>query len=230
MIYLFKNIEKNYKKNLRESKFNKYYWTIALTLMFISLVFKMPNNIKAYFIYISIFILVIIYFGVDFVKITKNYTINKKTTFLTKFKIYIKEVENQNINNLILLLKQYNFKTKNDLKMAIDYYNSEKPIKVESNYLGWIVSIELTLSSFIEIAYNTETQAIDTTKISVILGSTAGIIIVFLISIIFLNFFINSVVISKKRLHSNLSEDLTYIYLNFDKYKNQLSKQNNPKK
>ncbi len=227
---MFKNIEKNYKKNLRESKFNKYYWTIALTLMFISLVFKMPNNIKAYFIYISIFILVIIYFGVDFVKITKNYTINKKTTFLTKFKIYIKEVENQNINNLILLLKQYNFKTKNDLKMAIDYYNSEKPIKVESNYLGWIVSIELTLSSFIEIAYNTETQAIDTTKISVILGSTAGIIIVFLISIIFLNFFINSVVISKKRLHSNLSEDLTYIYLNFDKYKNQLSKQNNPKK
>lgn len=227
---MFKNIEKNYKKNLRESKFNKYYWTIALTLMFISLVFKMPNNIKAYFIYISIFILVIIYFGVDFVKITKNYTINKKTTFLTKFKIYIKEVENQNINNLILLLKQYNFKTKNDLKMAIDYYNSEKPIKVESNYLGWIVSIALTLSSFIEIAYNTETQAIDTTKISVILDSTAGIIIVFLISIIFLNFFINSVVISKKRLHSNLSEDLTYIYLNFDKYKNQLSKQNNPKK
>ncbi len=227
---MFKNIEKKYKNNLRESKFNKYYWTIALTLMFISLIFKMPNNIKAYFIYISLFILVIIYFGVDFVKITKNYTINKKTTFLTKFKIYIKEVENQNINNLISLLKQYNFKTKNDLKMAIDYYNSEKPIKVESNYLGWIVSIALTLSSFIEIAYNTETQAIDTTKISVILGSTAGIIIVFLISIIFLNFFINSVVISKKRLHSNLSEDLTYIYLNFDKYKNQLSKQNNPKK
>lgn len=227
---MFKNIEKKYKNNLRESKFNKYYWTIALTLMFISLIFKIPNNIKAYFIYIPLFILVIIYFGIDIVKITKNYTNNKKNKFLTKFKIYIKEVENQNINNLISLLKQYNFKTKNDLKMAIDYYNSEKPIKVESNYLGWIVSIALTLSSFIEIAYNTETQAIDTTKISVILGSTAGIIIVFLISIIFLNFFINSVVISKKRLQSNLSEDLTYIYLNFDKYKNQLSKQNNPKK
>ena len=227
---MFKNIEKNYKNNLRESKFNKYYWTISLTLIFISLIFKIPNNIKAYFIYIPLFIFVIIYFGIDFVKITKNYTNNKKNKFLTKFKIYIKEVENQNINNLISLLKQYNFKTKNDLKMAIDYYNSEKPIKVESNYLGWIVSIALTLSSFIEIVYNTETQAIDTAKISVILGSTAGIIIVFLISIIFLNFFINSVVIPKKRLQSNLSEDLTYIYLNFDKYKNQLSKQNNPKK
>lgn len=227
---MFKSIEKKYKNNLRESKFNKYYWTIALTLMIISLIFKMPNNIKAYFIYISLFILVIIYFGIDFVKITKNYTINKKITFLDNFKIYIKEVENQNINNLISLLKQYNFKTKNDLKMAIDYYNSEKPIKVESNYLGWIVSIALTLSSFIEIAYNPETQAIDITKISVILGSTTGIIIVFLIPIIFFKFFINGVVIPKKRLQSNLSEDLIYIYLNFDKYKNQLSKQNNPKK
>lgn len=227
---MFKSIEKKYKNNLRESKFNKYYWTIALTLMIISLIFKIPNNIKAYFIYISLFILVIIYFGIDFVKITKNYIINKKITFLDKFKIYIKEVENQNINNLISLLKQYNFKTKNDLKMAIDYYNSEKPIRVESNYLGWIVSIALTLSSFIEIAYNPETQAIDITKISVILGSTTGIIIVFLIPIIFFKFFINGVVIPKKRLQSNLSEDLTYIYLNFDKYKNQLSKQNNPKK
>src|SRR5699024_8436490 len=148
----------------------------------------------------------------------------------TKFKIYIKEVENQNINNLISLLKQYNFKTKNDLKMAIDYYNSEKPIKVESNYLGWIMSIALTLSSFIEIAYNTETQAIDITNISDIIVSNKIIIIVFLIPIIFLKFFINTVVIPKKILQSNLSEDLTYIYLNFDKYKNQLSKQNNPKK
>lgn len=227
---MFKIIKKRYKNNLRESKFNIYYWAIASTLMIISLIFKMPNNIKAYFIYISLFILVIIYFIVDFVKITKKYTINKKSTFLNKFKIYIKEVRKQNINNLILLLKQYNFKTKNDLKMAIDYYNSENPIKVESNYLGWIVSIALTLSSFIEIAYNPETQALDITKISVILGSTTGIIIVFLIPIIFFKFFINGIVIPKKRLQSNLSEDLTYIYLNFDKYKNQLSKQNNPKK
>ena len=177
-----------------------------------------------------LFILVIGYFIFEYFYIIKKSNIKRKTNFLNKFKVYLKAIENQDMDNLISLLKRYNFKTKNDLKMAIDYYNSEKPIKVESNYLGWIVSIALTLSSFIEIAYNTETQAIDTTKISVILGSTAGIIIVFLISIIFLNFFINSVVVSKKRLQSNLSEDLTYIYLNFDKYKNQLSKQNNPKK
>ena len=150
--------------------------------------------------------------------------IKKKINIIEKLKIYSSEVEKQNINNIILLLKQYNFKTKNDLKLAIDYYNSEKPIKVESDYLGWIVSISLTLSSFIEIAYNTETQAIDTTKISVILGSALGIIIGFLIPIIIFKIIINKSFTSKKTIRSNLSDDLSYIYLNFDKYKNQLSK------
>lgn len=227
---MFKNIEKNYKKNLRENKFNKYYWRIAISLILISSLFKIPDNIKPYFIYISLFIMVAGYVIFDFFKIIKKAKLKDKVSFKTKFNVYIKETENQNINNLVLLLKQYNFKTKNDLKMAIDYYNSEKPIKVESDYLGWIVSIVLTLSSFIEIAYNPDTQTIDMTKISVILGSTIGIIIGFLIPIIIFKLFINSVIIPKKRLQSHLSEDLTYIYLNFDKYKNQLSKQNNPKK
>ena len=221
---MFKNIQKNYKKNLRENKFNKYYWFIAISLMIISLVFKMPNNIKPYFIYISLFILVIGYFIFDYFKVTKKSKFKDKTKFSDKLKNYIHETEKENINNLVLLLKQYNFRTKNDLKLAIDYYNSEKPLKVESDYLGWIVSIALTLSSFIEIAYNPETQTIDMTKISVILGSTAGIIISFIIPIIIIKIVINGIIIPKKRLQSNLSEDLSYIYLNFDKYKNQLSK------
>ena len=154
----------------------------------------------------------------------KIINIKKKINFIDKLKIYSNEVKKQNFNKIIQLLKQYNFKTKNDLKLAIDYFNSEKPIKIESDYLGWIVSISLTLSSFIEIAYNNETQTIDTTKISVILGSTLGIMIGFLISIITLKLIINNLFISKKTIRSNLSDDLSYIYLNFNKYKNQLSK------
>lgn len=221
---MFKNIEKSYKKNLRENKFNKYYWCVAISLIVISSLFKIPNNIKPYFIYIPLFILVIGYFIVDFFKVIKKCKLKDKTPFSNKLNAYIKEAEKENINNLVLLLKQYNFRTKIDLKLAIDYYNSEKPLKVESDYLGWIVSIALTLSSFIEIAYNTETQTVNMTKISVILGSTAGIIIGFIIPIIIIKLVINGIIIPKKRLQSNLSEDLSYIYLNFDKYKNQLSK------
>ena len=221
---MFKDIEKNYKKNLRETKFNKFYWITSFLLILGSSLLQISDNIKPYFIYTLLFILVIGYFIINYIKTMKNVNIKKKINIIEKLKIYSNEVEKQNFNNIILLLKQYNFKTKNDLKLAIDYYNSEKPIKVESDYLGWIVSISLTLSSFIEIAYNTETQAIDTTKISVILGSALGIIIGFLIPIIIFKIIINKSFTSKKTIRSNLSDDLSYIYLNFDKYKNQLSK------
>ena len=221
---MFKDIEKNYKKNLRETKFNKFYWITSFLLILGSSLLQISDNIKPYFIYTLLFIFVIGYFIINYIKTMKNVNIKKKINIIEKLKIYSSEVEKQNINNIILLLKQYNFKTKNDLKLAIDYYNSEKPIKVESDYLGWIVSISLTLSSFIEIAYNTETQAIDTTKISVILGSALGIIIGFLIPIIIFKIIINKSFSSKKTIRSNLSDDLSYIYLNFDKYKNQLSK------
>lgn len=221
---MFKDIEKNYKKNLRETKFNKFYWITSFLLILGSSLLQISDNIKPYFIYTLLFIFVIGYFIINYIKTMKNINIKKKINIIEKLKIYSSEVEKQNFNNIILLLKQYNFKTKNDLKLAIDYYNSEKPIKVESDYLGWIVSISLTLSSFIEIAYNTETHAIDTTKISVILGSALGIIIGFLIPIIIFKIIINKSFTSKKTIRSNLSDDLSYIYLNFDKYKNQLSK------
>lgn len=221
---MFKDIEKNYKKNLRETKFNKFYWITSFLLILGSSLLQISDNIKPYFIYTLLFIFVIGYFIINYIKTMKNVNIKKKINIIEKLKIYSSEVEKQNFNNIILLLKQYNFKTKNDLKLAIDYYNSEKPIKVESDYLGWIVSISLTLSSFIEIAYNTETRAIDTTKISVILGSALGIIIGFLIPIIIFKIIINKSFTSKKTIRSNLSDDLSYIYLNFDKYKNQLSK------
>lgn len=221
---MFKNIEKNYKKGLNETKFNRFYWTTSFLLIFSSSLLKIPDNVKPYFIYVLLFIFVIGYFIVNYIKIMKNINIKKKISFIDKLKIYSNEVKKQNFNKIIQLLRQYNFKTKNDLKLAIDYFNSEKPIKVESDYLGWIVSISLTLSSFIDIAYNNETQTIDTTKISIILGSTLGIIIEFLIPIIILKLIINNIFISKKTIRSNLSDDFSYIYLNFNKYKNQLSK------
>ena len=221
---MFKTIEKDYKRNLRETKFNKFYWITSFLLILSSSLLQIPDNIKPYFIYVLLFIFVIGYFLINYIKTMKKVNIKKKINIIEKLKIYNNEIEKQGFDKIILLLKQYNFRTKNDLKLAIDYYNSEKTIKVESDYLGWIVSISLTLSSFIEIAYNTETQAIDTTKVSVILSSTLGILLGLLVPIIIFKIIINNTFISKKTIRSNLSDDLSYIYLNFDKYKNQLSK------
>lgn len=221
---MFKTIEKDYKRNLRETKFNKFYWITSFLLILSSSLLQIPDNIKPYFIYVLLFIFVIGYFLINYIKTMKKVNIKKKINIIEKLKIYNNEIEKQGFDKIILLLKQYNFRTKNDLKLAIDYYNSEKTIKVESDYLGWIVSIVLTLSSFIEIAYNAENQTIDTPKVSVILSSTLGILLGLLVPIIIFKIMINNIFISKKTIRSNLSDDLSYIYLNFNKYKNQLSK------
>ena len=125
---MFKTIEKNYKKNLRETKFNKFYWITSILLILGSSLLQISDNIKPYFIYILLLIFVIGYFIINYKKTMKNVNIKNKTNFIEKLKIYNNEIEKQNFNKIILLLKQYNFKTKNDLKLAIDYYNSEKPV------------------------------------------------------------------------------------------------------
>lgn len=116
---MFKTIEKNYKKNLRETKFNKFYWTTSILLILSSSLLQISDNIKPYFIYILLLIFVIGYFMINYKKTMKNVNIKNKTNFIEKLKIYNNEIEKQNFNKIILLLKQYNFKTKNDLKLAI---------------------------------------------------------------------------------------------------------------
>ena len=134
--------------------------------------FQLGSLFCLFILYSLLFIFVIGYFTLIYIRTIKKINIKEKINIIEKLKIFTNEIEKQRFDNIISLLRQYNFRTKNDIKLAIDYYNSGKPIKVESDYLGWIVSIAITLSSFIEIAYNEETKSIDTTKISVILSST----------------------------------------------------------
>lgn len=225
---MFTDIEKEYKKMSKERNFNIYYWCSALSITLIaSLISKIFNDFdkfKYYFIYISFFILILVYFYIDFKNTIKCLTIKKKEKKTNILKLYVTQNKKNHINNLLKILTNHNFRTKNDLKLAIDYYNRKQPIQVESSFLAWIVSTALTLSSFVEIAYDSETKSIDYQKISIILGSTIGYIIAFLIPIIIFKIFINSIILPKKKIYSQLSEDLSYIYLNFNKYVNQLTK------
>lgn len=185
----------------KERNFNIYYWFNALSITLIaSLISKIFNDFdkfKYYFIYISFFILILVYFYIDFKNTIKCLTIKKKEKKTNILKLYVTQNKKNHINNLLKILTNHNFRTKNDLKLAIDYYNRKQPIQVESSFLAWIVSTALTLSSFVEIAYDSETKSIDYQKISIILGSTIGYITAFLIPTTFMQeplFFYNTLI------------------------------------
>ena len=124
----------------KERHFNIYYWCsalfISLIAIVISKVFNDFDNFKYYFIYISFFILILIYFYIDFINTIKSLEIKKKEKLINKFKLYIIQNKNNHINNLLKILTKHNFRTKNDLKLAIDYYNRKQPIQVESKNIN----------------------------------------------------------------------------------------------
>ena len=221
---MFEQIEKQYKRQLKENQFSKFYWINATISILLTIYLKNFFKNKVYVIYIIFAILIIIYIIIDYKKTLKGKKIYSKASIIKRIDIYATENYNQRINNLISNIKKYNIKTKNDIKLTIDYFNSKMPVKIESNHLGWFVSSVLTISSFIQVAYDSKTQTLDYSKISVILSSSIGIIAILLIPILTFKTLIISIIFSKEKLHSNISADLTYIYFNFDKYKNQLNK------
>ena len=222
---MYSNIEKEYKKVDLDSNFDKYYWkwSIIIGIVFIIIFNIFPNNNDLiYLMYLTIFIICIIYFVRDFRNTVKQKDTEKK--FSEKLELYRNFKREERKTKLLSILRKYKFNTKDNLKIAIDYYSRKKPIPIESSILAWIVSTAITLASLVEIAYDKEKEIIDYTKISVIFSSTLGMVIGILIPILFIKFIFNRLRIPKTKLYSNIEEDLTIIYLNFNKYKNQLNK------
>ena len=221
---MFTNILNEYKNNSHERKLNIFYWSIALVLIILSTIIKTFTNLNTIIICIPLFTILIIvmtiYLIKDYKKLTKNQLKEKKLK--DKLIIYVEEINKQRINKLIDSLKAYNISTKTNLKIALDFYNNEKPKKLESDYLGWIVSSALTISSFIEIAYDSQNQTIDMTKFSVIMGSTIGYIIIIIFGIGMIKSIISGIIIPKQKSQSEIVEDLTYIYINYTNFKNKL--------
>lgn len=220
---MFENIEKEYKKNSKEVKFTKFYWMCATISTGVFSTIRINNNFRNYN-FITIILIVIAYLVIDYNKTMKRNTKYSKSKLIDNIKAYLHILKSGNLNNLILLLKKYNFKTKNDLKLAIDYFNSKRSIKIESSFWGHIVSTLVSIASIISIAYDPITKKIDYNKISVIYGTSIGYMLIAIIPIIMIKLIIDNTAFSKEKLHTELSDKLSYIYINFDKFKNQLTK------
>ena len=220
---MFENIEKEYRKKSKEVKFTMFYWTSAIISTIVFSTSKISDNVKNYN-FITIILLVIIYLIIDYKKTMKRNIKSKKNKLFRNLKIYLNILKNGNLSNLITLLKMHNFKTKNDIKLAIDYFNSKRSIRIESSFWGHIVSTLVSIASILAVAYDPITQKIDYTKISVIYGTSTGYILIAIVPIILIKLIINNIAFSKEKLHLELSDKLSYIYINFDKFKNQLTK------
>ncbi len=219
---MFENIEKEYKKNAKEVKFTKFYWISAIMSTIVFSTIKMNNTIRNYN-FITIILLVIVYLIIDYNKTMKKHK-KSNNKLINNLNTYLQILKSGNLNNLIILLKKYNFKTKNDLKLAIDYFNSKRSIKIESSFWGQMISVLVSVASILTVAYDPITQKIDDAKVLIIYGTSIGYILIAIIPIMMIKLIINNIAFSKEKLHTELSDKLSYVYINFNKFKNQLTK------
>lgn len=209
---MFSDIEKKYKKIEHNFVFSFFYWIsalgIAIIVLFISNLCNFTNHLTIIIFYIIFIITNLLFY---------KYYYKKKYSYKKEDKI----------RGLIKILNENNIRIKSDIKLAIDYYNSKLPLKIESSFLAWIVSSIISMASLVEIAYDKEENIINYKKLEVVLESTLGFIFVIIIPLIVIKLFLNSFDIPKKEIYSELTDDLSYIYYNHNKYKNELQKNKN---
>lgn len=221
---MYKNIEKNYKKNNPENKLYSYYWKCSIIAMVIAMFlsgFGISNFVLLSLVIIALIIAIVIYECRNY----KNYNIinHKWTDFFTNYKVYIKKEKDASIDNLAKILNNENINTKSDILLVIDYYNKKMPINTKKSIWETLTSLAVTLASIVVIFVDEENKTIDYDKMAIVMGSIFGVILVVIFMYLMLKLFI-SVKKSKESFYSELIDKLTIIYMNYDKYKSKLKK------
>ena len=206
---MYKKIEKEYKKSSEEYKFNRYYWICSFTLTLIYAVIKNFYDLRSYYILLFLTFLIIVRLIINFIKETKG----KKKTIKEKIHRYLEKSNNCQKDILNDLLKKYNFKEKDEIKMMIFHFENCKSIKIESSLMSWVLTVSISIASFLEIAYDDTTNSINYSKLNVILNNTAIICIYLLLSLMILKTIIDQFS-RNNNTKDSLIEDLTKIYLN----------------
>ncbi len=223
---MLENFEKEYKKTIKEWKFNKFYITISIILLTLELIlsnlFPILIPYRYLFVYSILIISVIIYLIIDYTKAKEPAKIKKVDKFIDKLIKYRDYNKNAQLNNLLSILKKYKLTAKSDIKFVIDYYNIKRPAKIESSPLAWFISTVLTLSSFVGIAYNSETHELDIQMAFEIISPILGYVTALIIPIIIIKIGINCLFFTKSRVYNMMCDDLSSIYLNYTIYTKEL--------
>lgn len=220
---MFDDIEKSYRKDLSEKRFWAFYRWRASLLAIISLilVYKFHWNSWAVAGVFGVILLgLIVYFF--WREIRRSVDKTKKHTLREQLILYRDNEEYARLNQLLLILRKYNIKTKDDLRIVLNYFEGRQPTPTKPNVLEWIVSVMIALVSVVVIAYNESTRSIDYDKLFVILVTTASFASIVLMPVVIITIVRAIAQTRRARTEFILIEDLSYLIINYEKYSVQL--------
>lgn len=225
--HLFSEIEREYKKGLQQKRFIAYYWPCAALVVVLAIVFALVFSSLRWLIYgcaVIIFCMLAIAFLVweyhHAGKLFRSVRISK--TFSAKLAAYYIADDKRRIDNLVDDLARHQIRTKDDILLTLNYFQTRLPGNTKPNLLGWVLTAVITLSSIVIVAYDGSIGTINLHRLIPIFGSTLVVALLILTPVIIAKIISTTMSISRNKIDSSLVEDLAYIYVHFDQYHERL--------
>ncbi len=220
---MFTKIERKYRDTLSEQRFWRFYLLRALLILALAIFVVIFLGFNAWLVagicLAILFVLVGVFFWRDMRMVIGG---NKPMKFVAKLDAYAKADEKLRLRGLVASLAENNFRTREDLKLAIEYFEQQRPVTAKTGVLEWVLSIAIALASVVAIAYNDEQHMVDNLKLLGIIGPTLQIVLMVVVPMFVVGILARNVFFSQAKIDSILIEDLAYIYVNFDKFATEL--------
>lgn len=225
---MFSEIEREYRKGLQQKRFIAYYWPCATLVVILAIVFALVFSSLRWLIYgcavIVFCMLVIAFFVWDYHHASKLFrSVRDGKNLSARLAAYYIADDSHRIDHLLNDLARNQITTKDNVKLTLDYFQSRLPGDAKPNLLGWVLTAVITLSSVVIVAYDSSIGTINLHKLIPIFGSTLVVALIILTPVILAKVISTIMSISRNKLDSSLVEDLAYIYVHFEEYRERLS-------
>lgn len=221
---MFSDIEKEYKKGLPELRFRSYYVRLAVPLMVAAYLASKFLRINSWVTTIVMGALLLVLVIIYLLRDIHNLSPRRKGMGLKAWLVdYNNADEVRRRTSLIVSLRKNNFKTRDDLKLALDHFEQQIPTPSKPSALELILSAAVGLMSLVVLAYDEESGVVNFSKFWSILWPTLGVALMILVPVFLIGYLVKKMIYSHTKIEVILVEDLAYIYINFDKLRTQLA-------
>lgn len=125
------------------------------------------------------------------------------------------------IEKLVEWLKHNNITKAKDINLLREHFSKKIPIEIKQTKAEKFKDLFIITIGILEIGTITSNNTINFEIISSLVINAIAIVILYEVFLLFWSFFKPSLI---DNIYSKLEEDLLYIYINYNKYKNKLSK------
>lgn len=221
---MFSEIEKDYRKGLQEARFWRFYGWRSLVAIVLAMVVIFVLGVNSWLVAgcLSVILvgLVAWFFWKD-TKIVLGKRVQRKSV-IERLVEYFREDDKLRVKNLLVDLKRHGVQTREEIKIALDYYERKQPVQTKTGILEWVLSVAVALVSIVVVAYDEASATVDMEKLFNILKPTLGLIVAIIIPIVVARMVVNFLAVPRAKLDSILVEDLAIIYMQYDKFEDKL--------